>query len=109
METLKYPKLRGQFTRAYAILTFPNPKHLCPTLGTYALGCWPPINRLCYNLDMKTMKSVIVCILLLMLAILAVPGCDMGNDVVTYPSTDPADYEPDGPWERGEPSPSYPP
>ena len=27
--------------------------------------------------------------------------------LVTYPSPDPKDYEPGGPWERGEPSPSY--
>jgi len=69
-----------------------------------------PLDKPCYNKDMKTLKLVIVCLLLLMLAILAIPGCDTGgDDIVTYPSTNPADYEPGGPWERGEPSPSYPP
>lgn len=29
------------------------------------------------------------------------------SELVTYPSPDPADYAPGGPWERGEPSPSY--
>ena len=56
---------------------------------------------------MKAMKFVIVYVLLLMVAILVIPGCGAGSKIVTYPSQNHADYEPDGPWERGEPSPSY--
>ena len=58
------------------------------------------------ELEMKVIKMVFICILLLALVILSLFGCDIGKKV-TYPSPDPADYAPGGPWERGEPSPSY--